>query len=150
MTRSDSVGRLHLAKILLARGHVSSLEEAFIKYLGEGAAAYYPKFQQTPFEAIKLINDSGGVAVMAHPILTQRDELIPELVKAGLGGLEAYYPNCLMASVNSYLDMVKKYDLVATGGSDAHGASKTNTHIGKSYVPYHWVERLKERAKKRI
>jgi predicted metal-dependent phosphoesterase TrpH len=147
LTRSDSLGRLHLAKILLQRGHVGSLEEAFARYLGEGAAAYYPKFRQTPFDVIKLIRDSGGVAVMAHPVLTQRDDLIPKLVKAGLGGIEAYYPNCLMAVVNSYLDMVKKYDLVATGGSDAHGASKTNTFIGKSYVPYHWVEKLKERAR---
>lgn len=149
LTRSDSIGRLHLAKILLERGHVKSLDEAFMKYLGEGAAAYYPKFRQTPIEVIKLINDSGGVAVMAHPVLTQRDDLIPEFVKAGLGGLEVYYPNCMMAVVNSYLDMVKKYDLVATGGSDAHGASKTNTFVGKSHVPYHWVEQLKERAKKK-
>lgn len=148
LTRSDSVGRLHLAKLLLERGHVSSLDEAFTKYLGEGAVAYYPKFRLTPFEVIRLINDSGGVAVMAHPVLTQRDGLIPELVKAGLGGLEAYYPNCMMSVVDFYLDMVKKYDLVATGGSDAHGTSKTNTFIGKSYVPYHWVEQLKERAKK--
>jgi predicted metal-dependent phosphoesterase TrpH len=146
LTRSDSVGRLHLAKLLLQRGHVSSLDEAFTKYLGEGAAAYYPKFKQSPFETIKLINDSGGVAVMAHPVLTQRDGLIPELVKAGLGGIEAYYPNCMMAVVNSYIDIAKKYDLIVTGGSDAHGASKTNTFIGKSYVPYHWVEKLKERA----
>lgn len=147
LTRSDSVGRLHLAKLLLERGHVNSLDEAFVKYLGEGAAAYYPKFRQTPFEAIRLINDSGGVAVMAHPVLTQRNDLIPDLVKAGLGGLEAYYPNCLMSMVNFYLDIVKEYDLVATGGSDAHGASKTNTYVGKSYVPYEWVEKLKARAR---
>ena len=146
LTRSDSVGRLHLAKILVERGHVGSLEEAFSKYLGEGAAAYYPKFKQTPFDVIRLIRDSGGVAVMAHPVLTQRDDLIPKMVDAGLGGLEAYYPNCMMAVVERYLDMVKKYDLVATGGSDAHGASKTNTFIGKSYVPYAWVEKLKVRA----
>jgi predicted metal-dependent phosphoesterase TrpH len=147
LTRSDSVGRLHLAKVLLERGHVSSLEEAFVKYLGEGAAAYYPKLRMTPLEVIKLINDSGGVAVMAHPVLTQRDDLIPAFVEAGLGGIEAYYPNCLMAVVDHYLELVKKYDLVATGGSDAHGASKTNTFVGKSYVPYAWVEKLKERAR---
>lgn len=149
LTRSDSVGRLHLAKLLLQHGHVGSLDEAFVKYLGEGAAAYFPKFRQTPFEAIRLINESGGVAVMAHPALTQRNDLIPELVKAGLGGVEAYYPNCMMNVVDFYLNIAKEYDLVVTGGSDAHGASKTNTFIGKSYVPYPWVERLKERAKKK-
>ena len=146
LTHSDSVGRLHLAKLLLERGHVRSLEQAFTRYLAEGACAYFPKLRQTPFEAVKLIRDSGGVAVMAHPVLTQRDDLIPALVKAGLGGLEAYYPNCLMETVNRYLAMAAAHDLVVTGGSDAHGASKTNTFIGKAYVPYHWVEALKRRA----
>ncbi len=148
LTRSDSLGRLHLAKLLLARRHVRSIDEAFEKYLGEGAAAYFPKYKQTPFEAIKLINDSGGVAVMAHPVLTDRDALIPMLVEAGLGGIEAYYPNCSMDTVNRYLDIARRYDLVVTGGSDAHGAAKTNTFIGKSYVPYHWVEVLKSRSGK--
>ncbi|MFH0754333.1 MAG: PHP domain-containing protein [Candidatus Omnitrophota bacterium] len=148
LTRSDALGRLHLAKMLLTRGHVRSLDEAFEKYLGEGAAAHFPKFKQTPFEAIKLINDSGGVSVMAHPVLTDRDQLIPSLVEAGLGGIEAYYPNCHMNTVNRYLDIAKKYDLVVTGGSDAHGNAKTNTFIGKSYVPYQWVELLKSRAGK--
>lgn len=146
LTRSDSLSRLHLAKVLVARGHVKSTDEAFDKYLSEGAAAYYPKFRQTPFEAIKLINDSGGVAVMAHPVLTQKDDLIPAFVEAGLGGIEAYYPNCLMKVVNAYLEIAKKYDLVVTGGSDAHGTAKTSTFIGKSRVPYHWVEKLKARA----
>ncbi len=150
MTHSDSLGRLHLAKLLLERGHVRSLDQAFRQYLSEGASAYFPKFKQTPAEAIRLIRASGGVAVMAHPVLTQRDELIPELVKAGLGGLEAYYPNCFMDTVNRYLALAKKYDLVVTGGSDAHGASKTNTYIGKSRVPYHWVEKLKERTRRPV
>ena len=86
---------------------------------------------------------------MAHPVLTQRDELIPALVQAGLGGLEAYYPNCLMETVNRYIGIAAAHDLVVTGGSDAHGASKTNTYIGKSQVPYSWVEKLKQRAGRR-
>ncbi|MBF0331461.1 MAG: PHP domain-containing protein [Candidatus Omnitrophica bacterium] len=149
LTRSDSLGRLHLAKLLVARGHVRSIDEAFEKYLGEGAAAYFPKYKQTPLEAIKLIRDSGGVAVMAHPVLTNRDALIPMLVEAGLGGIEAHYPNSSMVTVNRYMDIARQYDLVVTGGSDAHGAAKTSTFIGKAYVPYHWVEVLKSRAGKR-
>ncbi len=148
MTRSDSVGRLHLAKLLVSRGHVRSIDAAFEKYLGEGAAAYFPKFKQSPFEAIQLIRDSGGVAVMAHPVITQKDELIPALAEAGLGGIEAHYPNCSMETVNGYLAAAEKYDLVVTGGSDAHGAAKSSTYIGKAYVPYVWVERLKERARR--
>jgi predicted metal-dependent phosphoesterase TrpH len=143
------LGRLHLAKLLVARKYVRSIDEAFEKYLGEGAAAYFPKFKQTPFEAIKLINDSGGVAVMAHPILTERDQWIPMLVEAGLGGIEVHYPNSGLDRVNHYLAIARKYDLVVTGGSDAHGSAKTSTFIGKAYAPYCHVEELKSRAGKR-
>ncbi|MBF0619701.1 MAG: PHP domain-containing protein [Candidatus Omnitrophica bacterium] len=146
MTHSDAVGRLHLAKMLVKKGHVRTLDDAFIQYLGEGAAAYFPKYGQTPFEAIDLIKRSGGVAVMAHPMLTQRDEIIPALVKAGLDGLEAYYPNCSMEVVNYYMGIAERRGLLVTGGSDAHGKAKTSTFIGKSYVSCEWVERLKARA----
>jgi 3',5'-nucleoside bisphosphate phosphatase len=142
-TRSDAVGRLHLAKLLVAKGHVTSLDAAFVKYLGEDAPAYFPKYQQTPQEAIKLIQDSGGVAVLAHPMLTQKDELIPGFVKAGLGGIEVYYPNCSTEVTNFYLGIAEKHGLVVTGGSDAHGAAKTSTYIGKARVPYEHVEKLK-------
>jgi predicted metal-dependent phosphoesterase TrpH len=148
LTRSNSVGRLHLAKVLLARGHVGSIDEAFVRYLGEGQSAYFPKFKQTPFEAIRLINSSGGVAVLAHPVLTRCDTLVPALVAAGLGGIEAYYPNCLMPVVDHYIALARRHGLVVTGGSDAHGAAKTTTHVGKSYVPYEWVGKLKDRARR--
>jgi hypothetical protein len=145
-TRSDAVGRLHLAKLLVAKGHVSSLDAAFNKYLGEGASAYFPKYQQTPQEAIKLIKDSGGVAVLAHPMLTQKDELIPSLVRAGMDGLEVYYPNCSTEITNFYLGIAAKHGLLVTGGSDAHGEAKMSTYIGKARMPYEQVEKLKEKA----
>ena len=146
-TRSDAVGRLHLAKLLVAKGHVPSLDVAFDKYLGEGATAYFPKYQQTPQEAIKLIKDSGGVAVLAHPMLTQKDELIPGFVKSGMDGIEVYYPNCSAEVTNFYLGIAEKYDLLVTGGSDAHGVAKMSTYIGKARVPYEHVEKLRERLK---
>jgi len=145
-TRSDAVGRLHLAKLLVAKGHVPSLDAAFNKYLGEGASAYFPKYQQTPQEAIKLIKDSGGVAVLAHPMLTQKDELIPSLVRAGMDGLEVYYPNCSTEITNFYLGIAAKHGLLVTGGSDAHGEAKMSTYIGKARMPYEQVEKLKEKA----
>jgi predicted metal-dependent phosphoesterase TrpH len=144
-TRSDAVGRLHLAQLLVEKRVVTTLEAAFEKYLGEGAPAYYSKFRQTPAEAIRLIKDSGGAAVLAHPMLTARDEIIPELVKAGLDGLEAYYPNCSMEVVNYYIGLAAKHKLVITGGSDSHGAGKKNTYIGKAYLPYEHVEQLRQR-----
>ncbi|MEI6437587.1 MAG: PHP domain-containing protein [Candidatus Omnitrophota bacterium] len=144
-TKSNAVGRLHLAQLLVEKRVVTSLEMAFEKYLGEGEQAYFSKFKQTPVEAIKLIKDSGGAAVLAHPMLTARDEIIPELARAGLDGLEVYYPNCSMEVSNFYVRLATKHGLIITGGSDAHGAGKKNTYIGKGYLPYEHVEALKKR-----
>ncbi len=148
-TRSNAVGRLHLANLLLARGHVRSKDAAFERFLGEGCEAYFPKFNQTPREAIALIRDSGGVAVMAHPMLTNRDEVIPELVRAGLDGLEAFYPNCSMAIAEHYIGLADKHGLLVTGGSDAHGEGKKTTHIGKAWVFEDRVEILKKKVEER-
>lgn len=144
-TRSNAVGRLHLAQLLVEKRVVTSLEMAFEKYLGEGEQAYFSKFKQTPAEAIRLIKDSGGAAVLAHPMLTQRDEIIPELVRAGLDGLEVYYPNCSMEIANFYVRLAQKHGLILTGGSDSHGAGKKNTYIGKGYLPYEHIAALKKR-----
>lgn len=143
LTKSNSVGRLHVAITLQKKGWVSDTKQAFDKYLAEGACAYVGKYQQTPYEAIKFIRDSGGVAVLAHPMVTQRDELIPSFVEAGLQGIEAYYPNCPPSVIDYYANIAKKNNLVLTGGSDAHGEGKANTFIGKIKIPYELVERLK-------
>jgi len=144
LTKSDALGRMHLAMILQRKGWVKTPQQAFDKYLGEGECAYVKKFEQTPQEAIKLIREAGGVAVMAHPMATQRDEIIPSLVKAGLQGIEAFYPNCSPLVTEYYVNIAKKHHLVLTGGSDSHGAGKLNTFIGKMKIPYELVEELKK------
>lgn len=144
LTESDAVGRMHLAVVLQRKGWVRTTQEAFERYLAEGARAYVKKFEQTPQEAIKLIRDAGGVAVLAHPMVTQRDEIIPSLVKAGLQGIEAFYPNCSPLVIEYYVNLAKKHHLVLTGGSDSHGAGKLNTFIGKMRIPYELVDDLKK------
>ena len=149
LAKSKSVGRPHLASLLVEKGWVMDMKTAFDKYLEEGGPAYVPKFKITPFEAISLLNKIGGVAVLAHPMLTQIDEIIPQLVKQGLGGLEVYYPNCSEASIRFYEGLAKKHNLVMTGGSDAHGKAKQHTFIGKKSIPYELVEKLKAMGKKK-
>jgi len=144
LTRSRAVGRSHLAVLLLQKGWVSNIKSAFEKYLNPGCPGYAPKYKQTPYEAIELIRSSGGVAVMAHPMLTQKDELIPGFVKAGLKGLEVYYPNCMDTVTEFYERIARKHGLIATGGSDDHGRSKAYTYIGKKTVPYEVVEQLRQ------
>ena len=148
LTQSKSVGRPHLAKILKEKGWVVNYQEAFNKYLAEGAVAYVGKYKISPEDGIRLIRESGGVAVLAHPMCTNRDELIPQFVKAGLQGVEVYYPNFSEASHVYYEGIARKHNLAMTGGSDAHGKAKENTHIGKVKIPYELVEELKKLAKK--
>ena len=143
LTKSRAVGRAHLATLLVQKGWVSSFKSAFEKYLGPGCPGYASKYKQTPFEAIELIRASGGVAVMAHPMLTQKDELIPRFAAAGLKGLEVYYPNCMSNVTEFYERIAKKNNLIATGGSDAHGKAKSYTYIGKKTVPMEVVEQLR-------
>ena len=144
LVKSASVGRPHLAAVLVQKGIVTNLQTAFNKYLADGGAAFVPKMSQTPYEAIRLIRELGGVAVLAHPALTQVDPLIAGFVDAGLQGLEVYYANTPDPIVNFYAGLAKKYNLLVTGGSDAHGKAKKNTYIGKTKIPYELVEKLKE------
>ncbi len=143
LTQSHSVGRPHLAAILKQKGWVASIPEAFDKYIAEGRSAYVAKFKQSPQEAIALIRRAGGVAVLAHPMVNNRDEIIPSLVEAGLQGIEVYYPNCSQTITKFYEGIAKKYNLVTTGGCDGHGKARPNTYIGKIKVPYEAVEKLK-------
>jgi predicted metal-dependent phosphoesterase TrpH len=149
LTRTDAVGRPHLAAVLKEKGWVSSIPEAFNKYLGEEHPAYVTKYKQTPYQAIELIRNAGGIAVLAHPMVTQKDELIPDFVKAGLQGLEVYYPNYSNNTIQYYGNLARKHGLVVTGGSDAHGDAKSNTYIGRVKLPYQFVEELKELRKSR-
>ncbi|MCK5214072.1 MAG: PHP domain-containing protein [Candidatus Omnitrophica bacterium] len=146
LTRSNSISRVHLAKLLIEKGWVVNTFQAFARYLGDQCPTYVPKYRQTPCEAIELINKAGGVAVLAHPMVTNKDELIASFVEAGLGGIEVYYPNCSATITTFYAGLAKKYDLVMTGGSDAHGGFKHSTYIGKIQIDYENVVQLKERS----
>ena len=144
LTHSRAVGRAHLAMLLEQKGWVSNIKSAFEKYIGPECPGYAPKYKQTPFEAIELIRSCGGVAVMAHPMLTQKDELIPRFVAAGLKGLEVYYPNCMDTVTRFYEGLAQKNGLIATGGSDSHGKAKSYSYVGKKTVPLEVVEQLRQ------
>ena len=148
--KTKALGRPHLAAALVEKKIVGSMRGAFDKFLAEGAPAYVPKFKQSPQEAIKLIKDLGGIAVLAHPMLSNVDELIPSLVAAGLGGLEVYYPNSTTNIMRFYEGLARKHHLVVTGGSDAHGAAKKHTFIGKVRIPYDLIEKLKQAAQENV
>ncbi len=138
-----SVGRLHVAQAMRQRGFVATLGEAFAKYIGNRGPAYVGKFKLTPKEAIRWVRHSGGVPVLAHPYTLSDNALIRDFAKAGIMGLEVYYPEHTAFQTREYLKIAGQYGLLATGGSDFHGDVKANVKVGKTRVAYEHVERLK-------
>lgn len=141
-------GRLHVARAMAEKGFVANIYEAFKKHIGDKCPGYVAGFKLNPQEAIELIRNAGGVPVLAHPYSLNNDELILELVKFGLMGLEVYYPEHSQGMVNFYLDMAKKLNLLVTGGSDCHGLAKPEIKIGLIKIPYELVDKLKEAKNK--
>jgi predicted metal-dependent phosphoesterase TrpH len=139
-----TVGRLHIARALVKEGLVSSVFEAFRKYIGDKCPAYILGFRFSPDEAIRLIKDVGGIPVLAHPYSLNDDELVTKLIDCGIMGLEVYYPEHSQSMVNFYLNLAKKHNLLVTGGSDCHGNAKPKIMIGSIKIPYELVEKLKE------
>lgn len=148
ISRAGTVSRLHVARAMLKQGKVTSIFEAFQKYIGEECPAYVLGFRFSVYEAIKLIRDIRGIPVLAHPYTLDRDELIPDFVAGGLMGLEVYYPEHSQSMINFYLNLAKQYNLLATGGSDCHGNNKSQVKIGTLKIPYDLVEKLKEAKEK--
>ncbi len=141
-----SPGRMHVAEMIWKHGYCNSLIESFLKYIGDNKPAYVPKKTLTPQQAIELITDAGGVPVLAHPGLTQRDNVIGDLVKYGLKGIEVYYPSHTPQAVDKYLKIAKKYNLAITGGSDFHGERKLDSPIAKVTVPGDIVSKLRQKC----
>jgi hypothetical protein len=123
-----------------------SLDEAFERFLKKGRPAWVPKFKISALDAIALIHQAGGLAVMAHPGLNRTDEIIPQLVEAGLDGLECFHTKHSTAMTEHYLQIAEAHKLLVTGGSDCHGLSKGRPLIGTIKLPYEYVERLKDRV----
>jgi hypothetical protein len=107
-----------------------------------------PRRRLTPVEAVQVIRKAGGVPVLAHPGLAQRDEMIPELVEAGLAGIETYYPEHSVKQIDAYRATCARLHLVATGGSDYHGSHTGRaTTLGGAHVPAEVWPALQQKAK---
>jgi len=144
-----AAGRPHVAQVMVKRGYVKSVREAFDKYLKANGPANVPRRRLTPHDAVRVIRRASGVPVLAHPGLAERDELIPELVSVGLMGIEAYYAEHSSAQVAAYLALCRRYDLIATGGSDYHGPQSGRANpLGTPAVPWSTWEDLQRRAER--
>ena len=139
-----TVGRPHVARVLLKHGYISTLAEAFDRYLGPNNPGFVPGSPLSPAQVIRVIREAGGVPVLAHPVYLKRDALIEAFVKDGLVGLEVYHSGHTPELVRHYEQLADHLKLLKTGGSDSHGNSKEGLPIGAVKVPYTLVEALKE------
>jgi len=121
--KARSVGRPHLAKAMVAKGYVESVQEAFDKYLHRGGPCYVQQPKLTPAEAVDLIHQAGGLAVLAHPSEI-KDSRLPEYLLQTLpfDGMEIWHPSVIENnSTEKWLQLARKYNLLVSGGSDFHG-----------------------------
>jgi 3',5'-nucleoside bisphosphate phosphatase len=141
-----SPGRPHVARALVQAGVCESPDEAFDRFLKANRPAWVPKCKMSAREAIQLIQQAGGVPVVAHPGLNSVDEILEGLVEAGAEGLECYHSKHTASATREFLEIAGRYHLLVTGGSDCHGMSKGKPLVGSIKLPYEHVEKLKERA----
>jgi 3',5'-nucleoside bisphosphate phosphatase len=139
-------GRPHVARAPVAAGLCSSLDEAFERFLKKNRPAWVPKFKMSGEEALELVHQAGGLAVLAHPGLNRTDEVIPGLAAAGMDGIECFHTKHSRQTTARYLEMAQRLHLLVTGGSDCHGSNKGQPVMGFVKLPYEYVERLKARA----
>jgi predicted metal-dependent phosphoesterase TrpH len=142
-------GRPHFAQIMVEKGYVGSLRQAFDEYLDESATGYVFRREPQLAEAVARIREAGGIASLAHPVRVNGDipALLPELCDAGLNAIEAYHSDHERKDVELYLGLAARYALLVTGGSDFHGSVKPGVRLGTGCngnldVPREVFERL--------
>jgi len=150
---SDSVGRPHIARVLMDKKVVTSAREAFDRFLAEGKPAYVPRDLPSPADAIRWIREAGGLAVLAHPTWVKTVEgtltdLARQLKEQGLDGVEVHYSTHTPRQTREYLSLAKTLGLLVTGGSDFHGLTKPDIEVGTGkgslHVPDHLLPKLKD------
>jgi hypothetical protein len=130
------LGRPHIAQILIRKGVVSSIDEAFDQFLGTDKPAYVDKYRVQCSKAIGAILGAGGIPVLAHPGLlkyeseTQLDDLIDQLKQVGIQGVEVYYPGHSADQTRLFAELARRHDLLLTGGTDFHGSIHPDIEMG--------------------
>jgi hypothetical protein len=140
-----AVGRPHVARALINGGYATDVSDAFDRYLSPGRPGFSPRYKLSPEDAIRIIRSARGVPTLAHPAAIREldTRVLPQLVAAGLLGLECYYGEYDEATVARLLALAERFHLIATGGSDYHGPNMHPTPLGGRFVPPEVVARLR-------
>lgn len=153
----SNINEAHFARELMALGAVSSVEEAFRKYLGDGNGYFVSAPKPTAEEAIQVIRAWGGVPVQAHPVLNllwhEIEEYLPRAKKLGLVGAEVYYSEYSEEDTRRMMELCRRSGILPSGGSDFHGVSKPEIAIGTGKgnlrIPYEWFKELEKHQRKK-
>ncbi|MCX5753783.1 MAG: PHP domain-containing protein [Candidatus Krumholzibacteria bacterium] len=145
------VGRPHIARVLKRRGHVSSVSEAFARYISDSAPCHVPKKVLPRGEVVRLISGAGGVAVWAHPGWNiRRKDLVERLIASGVRGIEVWHPNHTERMRKDILELARERGLVCTGGSDFHFIELIEADIGEITAPCETVSALRKAAAEKL
>lgn len=147
VAEGGSIGRPHIAKAITNAGGTGNVMEAYSKYIHKDSPVYVERKTVTPFDAVEVIYDSGGIPVIAHPYdIDIAEKLIKELMSCGLRGIEAYHRKHSPAIVEYFSSMAESLGLIVTGGSDFHAPNIMNGQIilGKNFVPDWIYDKLTE------
>ncbi len=150
------ITRANIAQFLYEHGMIPSIQTAFEKYIGDHCKCYVNRFKITPMDAVRLIKQAGGTAILAHPLLYHMSDailqkMVDEMKEAGLDGIEAIYSTYTPSEERQMKAFAQKNDLLISGGSDFHGTAKPNLNLavgyGKLYIPYSVLDTIKESRK---
>ena len=147
-----SIGRPHLARAITSAGGTQSTTEAYNKFIHKDSSVYIERNTVSPFDAVEIIYDAGGIPVFAHPYdVDIAEQLTKDLMKYGLRGLEAYHRKHSPAMVEYFSTLAENLGLIVTGGSDFHAPNPINGQIvmGKNFIP-DWVYDKLVQEKKRL
>lgn len=140
-----SVGRPHIAKLLVEKGVVRSISDAFSKYIGDGKAAFVPGERMELSDTIDVVHKAGGIAILAHPHLMKRQRMLRRALELPLDGLECYYARLDPSRERPFVEIAEGRNWWMTGGSDFHGENRPHTFLGSSWVGYDTFDPLYER-----
>jgi predicted metal-dependent phosphoesterase TrpH len=143
IAKNSPICRPHIAQLMIEKNIVANFYSAFQKYIGDGAPAYEKKIHVSPQSAIKIINDAGGLAFLAHPG-KMKESIVFELIRLGIDGIEVVHSSHRRTQQRFYRGIVNQYCLLESGGSDFHGGlRKDEDNFGKYFTSYSVLENIK-------
>ncbi len=150
ISNGGAVGRVHIARALVAAGHAESIADAFARLIGRDSPFYLHKARRSPAEAIRTIRCAGGIAVLAHPGISEADDVIDDLVTHGLCGIEAFHGDHTEAQRLHYAHRAGQLGLLVTGGSDFHSPDGPNPSLGGVDIPADCIEAFLDAGDRRV